>query len=687
MKIEIKGLEGKELNPNHIGGMTSRGKALFIFNEKSEAEKDLSKGIETIATTEDPAMIVDWEKWRMVREILPMRYCEMPENDKAPLLNAHNRYTIEDVKGSAVEWRTENDMLICKTIVSESEKDIQTKIKEGHIDSVSIGYLTDKSMTVEVPKKSAVTIDGTEFRNDYEDDVPLVVRTWWKIKELSLVPIGADAAAKFRAELQGKTSLPGQITSEDPELQKKLDELQKEITSVKNLNQDLNIKLNERGNTMDEKTVPTPDEIRAAEQCRIAEIEAYASSPVAKNYKPGKEALEAKKKEAVKNNWTADQFRGHVYDNFDDTKATEKFVTDLDMSEKETGKLSISKYLSAAFDYAQGKSDAFKEAGLEKEAVEAATKKALTISGKSSVKGSVLPWDFFKNKEVRQYSKFLNPELNQRTSAGIGISLGANLIAAEHFGNQFVDIVRNLGVAGPWGVRNITAGNGTIQIPKKTSSGTFHWVAERGTGTATDFVIGQLTASPNDGWSSMAYGRRALLLSNPSLDALILDDILQNIISGRDKALLHGAGTNEPSGIAITSGVGSVTGASLDWDALVEFWTDVASNNLNSASAKYVMNALTAGILMTRPVVSGGYLGFLMDMLNKIGGNIVSNQAENGYLFYGDGSEAAIVDWGVIDILVNPFLNATGDVTITGFTSMDVLVSRADAFSVANDVD
>ena len=435
-----------------------------------------------------------------------------------------------------------------------------------------------------------------------------------------------------------------------------------------------------------ETIVPTPDEIRKAEQERITDIENYAASPIAKNYKAGKEALDAKKKEAIQSGMSANEFRGHVFDNFDDTKPTEKFVTDLDLSQKEYSKLSIGRYLNAAFDHAQGKSDAFKDAGLEKEAVEAATQKALSISGLKSLKGGVLPWDFFKNKEVTKYSKLLNGKLGEKTSAGIGISLGANLIAVDNMANEFIDIVRNLGVAGPWGVRNITVGNGTITIPKKTSSGTFHWVSERGTGTATDFVIGQLTAAPNDGWSSMAYGRRALLLSNPSLDALILDDILQNIISGRDKALLHGAGTDEPTGIAITSGVGGVVGGSVDWDAIVEFWTDVATNNLNTSNSKFVMNALTAGILMTRPVVSGGYLGFLMDMLNKIGGNIVSNQANNGYLFYGDGSEAAIVDWGVIDILVNPYLNATGDVTITGFTSMDVLVSRADAFSVSSDV-
>lgn len=686
MEIEIKGLEGKELNPNHFGGMCSRQTAVL---DRAKTDEQINGGIDTIATTEAPAIVMDWELWRVIREILPMKYCEMPDNDKAPLLDAHNRRSIDDIKGDAKQWKSEVDKLFCKSFISEAEPEIRTKVKEGYIDSVSVGYLTDELMTVEVPKKASVIIDGVEYKNDFTDSYPLVVRTWWKIKELSLVPIGADAAAKFRAELRGKTSsLPGQITSEDPELQTKLNDALDENTNLKNINQDLNIKLKERGNDMEDPKVPTSDEIRKTERERIAGLESVANSTIAKNYKAGADALKAKLKEAVDLGWTADQLRGHVWENFDDTKPTEGFVTDLDLSRKEASKLSISRLINAMYLQKEGHADAFKDAGLEKEAVDAATKKALTIQGKSSVKGSVVPWDFFKNEEVRQYSKFLNPELNKRTSSGIGISLASNIIPVQYWGDQFIDIMRNLGVAGPWGVRTITAGNGTIQIPKKTSPGTFHWVAERQVGTATDFVIGQLTAAPNDGWSSMVYGRRALLLATPALDALILDDIMQNIISGRDKALLHGAGGDEPTGIAIVSGVGGVVGASLDWDAIVEFWSDVASNNMNTSNSKFVMNALTAAIMMTRTVVGGGYLGFLMDSLNKIGsgGNIISNQVNNGYLFYGDGSEAAIVDWGVIDILVNPYLNSTGDVTITGFTSMDVLVSRADAFSVASDV-
>lgn len=190
-EFKVDGIE--KLNPNDFGGMCSRAIAL----ERKTINFD--EGITTVATTEAPALVVDWERWQVVREILPMRYCELPANDKVPLLDSHSRWSIEQIKGSAVEWSMDGANLMCKTVVSASEPVVRQKISEGHIDSVSIGYMTDKNYTVEVPKGASVTVDGVQYKNEYEDSYPLLVRTWWKTHELSLVPIGADEAAKFKS--------------------------------------------------------------------------------------------------------------------------------------------------------------------------------------------------------------------------------------------------------------------------------------------------------------------------------------------------------------------------------------------------------------------------------------------------------------------------------------------------------
>jgi hypothetical protein len=194
-----------------------------------KSEIDFNEGIETIATTEAPALVVDWEKWQVVREVLPMRFMEAPNNDKVPLLDSHSRVAIEQVKGSARNFRIEGDQLICKTFISESETAVRQKIKEGHIDSVSIGYMTGDS--VDVPKGKTEVIEGVGYKNEFDDDYPMVVRKWWKTHELSLVAIGADEAAKFKSVADyGQKKFFEKIANQE----RAIEEIRAELDAIKN---------------------------------------------------------------------------------------------------------------------------------------------------------------------------------------------------------------------------------------------------------------------------------------------------------------------------------------------------------------------------------------------------------------------------------------------------------------------
>jgi hypothetical protein len=215
----VEGIENK--NPNNYGGMVSR--AINIGKREGVDKINWEEGIKTIATSENPAMVVDWERWQVVREILPMKYREAPASGKVPLLDSHNRSSIDKVKGSAREFEVDGINLMCKTFVSASDPVTRQKIEEGHIDSVSIGYKTDREYTVEVPKGATVIIDGKAYRNEYEDNIPLLVRTWWQEHELSLVPIGADATAKFKSASE----------FENKELIEKINTLEREVESLK----------------------------------------------------------------------------------------------------------------------------------------------------------------------------------------------------------------------------------------------------------------------------------------------------------------------------------------------------------------------------------------------------------------------------------------------------------------------
>lgn len=214
-------------NPNKWGGMVSRSVTL----PAERKTLDFQKGIETIATTEAPALVVDWDRWEIVREILPMRFMEAPTNDKVPFLDSHNRSSLEKVKGSARNFRVDGDKLMTLVFISDTEKDLQEKIREGHVDSVSIGYMTNSDQTIEVPKGKSVSISATDgkkatFTNDFEDGIPMLVRTWWKTHELSGVAIGADEAAKFKSE----AVLDKKYIDRINDLQKEIAEIRKNIS-------------------------------------------------------------------------------------------------------------------------------------------------------------------------------------------------------------------------------------------------------------------------------------------------------------------------------------------------------------------------------------------------------------------------------------------------------------------------
>lgn len=668
--------------------------------------------VEAVITTEAPAIVADWERWEMVREILLMKGVVLPETKQVTLLNTHSRYSTEDIRGSIRELRVEGYALIGDVhFWSKAEDDISL-VKEGHLTDLSAGYKTFEEHTIEVGKGAQADVDGRIIKNDFEDGLRLLIRTKWELKEGSLVPIGADKAAKFRSELQtnptldlfgnviGKIDEPG-IKSDDPKLQLEINKVfEKEINDLKTKNEKLTITINERNDTMPENKDLTPEEIRKADRKRVEGLKGVTEMLVVKKlYKGGALELEMKLGEAINSDLSVGEFQEHCYSNLKNEDIVEKSPMDLDMSKKEISKLSISRALNAMVEVRDGDPngwDKFK-AGAEQEAIAEATKRAGKIRG-LKLRGSPLPLDFFKNPDVMRHSNVLKAayknhlenfgeKFGVRATDGLTTADMQYVIATEVWAQEFIDVLRNLGVAGPWGVRMISGAQGNISVPKKTSPGTFSWVAERGTGAATDFVIGQLTASPNSGWASMTYGRQANLQSIPALDALVIDDILNNVITGRDLALLHGTGSsNQPTGITAASGIGDVVGASLDWEAIVEFWTDVKTNNVNSDTLRFVMNALVAGLTMTRPVVSG-QSQMLWDRIGQISAApIISQQVAANNLIYGDGSEAWMIDWGLIDLQINPFLDTTGDVTITVFTLMDILISRVKAFTLADDV-
>lgn len=154
------------------------------------------RSVEAAMSTEGRVAVFDWSKRQVIEEVLLARGAEMPE--QVVLLENHSRWSLDDVLGSVRNMRIDAGKTVGRMYFAAGDDRAERawqKVKQGHIADVSVGYRVLESVDIPANKRQAV--QGRFFE---AGDRPLRVTTRWAIKELSLVPVGADPAAKVREE-------------------------------------------------------------------------------------------------------------------------------------------------------------------------------------------------------------------------------------------------------------------------------------------------------------------------------------------------------------------------------------------------------------------------------------------------------------------------------------------------------
>jgi HK97 family phage major capsid protein len=603
--------------------------------------------VECIVTTEDPAVVMDWYNWEPIREVLLMSGAQFGAS--VPLLDSHQRDEIENVIGTTKDFYVEGDKLIGRNYfsqINETGKLAFGLMLEGHATDVSAGYQTFENETIKLDVNQSVEIEGRTFINNYNDGLKFVIRKKWMLKENSIVPIGADPRAKFRAD-----TTPD-IKNEFEKQNEKIKELENKIITI----------TKSEAKKMADKTI---EEIQKEERARIAEIEAIAGK-FDKNISGMRELKTA----AIQNGVDANQFRAQVFDKIDFSKPIDTGAGDVDLSKKNLEDYSLNKAINAKL------TGNWEGAKLEKEISDEIAKK----SG-IAAKGFYLPQQYL-NKGVREYL-----QLNQRTA--MTTTNAAGMIATDLASNLWIDLLRNKMVCTKAGAQMLTGLVGNLDMPKQLTAGTFHWVAEGGTGTQTNPTVSKLSLTPKDGWAQQIYGRRTFLQTSPSVEAMMINDLNNLAALGLDFAGLAGPGTNSPTGIANTNSVGSVAFASagtLTWDKIVEFETDIEVANADVATMAFVTNPRVKGKGKTT-LKSSGVAGYIMEGKEINGYPVLStNQASSGLIIFGDFSQLIFGEWGLTDLQVNPY-NDNGDVKLTLFVTADCGVRQPGAFSVSTNAE
>ncbi len=163
---------------------------------RADTVDEESRSVEAVFATEQPVSVFDMREWRPILEVLRMDGAVIPP--RVPMLNNHYRFSLDDVYGSARDAKVSDGKLIGRLYFARDDEDVErawNKVRQGHIVDVSVGYRIDQSTTV--PAGQSMTVGDRQYK---AEDKPLRVVTRWEMREVSLVPVGADAAAKIRSE-------------------------------------------------------------------------------------------------------------------------------------------------------------------------------------------------------------------------------------------------------------------------------------------------------------------------------------------------------------------------------------------------------------------------------------------------------------------------------------------------------
>lgn len=270
---------------------------------------------------------------------------------------------------------------------------------------------------------------------------------------------------------------------------------------------------------------------------------------------------------------------------------------------------------------------------------------------------------------------------------------GGNLVATDLQPSSFIDLLRARARVAQLGATMLPGLVGNVTIPKLTGAATAYWLANEATAiTESQQTIGQLALSPKSLGAYTELSRQLMLQSTPAAEALVMNDLAKVLALAIDLAALEGSGNSgQPTGIASTNGIGSVTGTDLAYADIIEFQTDVAASNALAENSAYLTTPAVAGLLMQRQRFTSTdtplWTGSVLD--GQLAGHraTTTTQITAASMTFGDFSQVVIGEWGMLEIALNPYANFTAAITgIRAIQSVDVGIRQAAAFSRATSI-
>ncbi len=472
------------------------------------------------------------------------------------------------------------------------------------------------------------------------EEVPYYLVTDWEPIHASLEPDPADYKVGVGRNMESKKQNNKQNKGVEVMNNKKLEALEKRLDEA------------------DKRA----EKSKSDEGRRVANIYKIANIS-AKSVKSDYGIIAAADK-AVKEGKSAAEFQEAVFANIKEAAALQTKDAGIGMSQKEIRRFSFSRAVNAVIN------NDWSKAGFEREVSRAARKKQVETRGNFTIPFDVLNSRYFGNRELS-------------VSAA---TAGGNLVGTQHLASEFIDVLRPNSVLAHANATILAGLVGNISIPKKTAAGTAAWVAtEGGDASDTNMAFGQLNFTPKIIAARTEFTRQLMMQSNPAIDNLAEQDLIQAIGLTLDAGAITGTGSNgQPQGLIGTTGVGAVTGTDFNFKTALEFKKKVKVANAFKGNLSYITNATVESSLEGLEK-SANTAKYVLEEGRMAGFSVYSTeQIPADTILFGDWSQLVIALWGGLDIIVDAISSDDGNIKIKAFQSCDIGVRYPGAFAVTS---
>ena len=177
-----------------------RDRGNFDLVLRAETINADDRTVRATIVTENPVFEYDFRAGEMVDGVILVDAMQPVDRDAIPMFESHNTYDLGSLIGSVRDIRQENGELAgtLHFAMDDPKADrIWRMIEQGHINDVSVGA---RPLAYErLARGESKQVNGKTYTA--RNDRPMRIVTDWVLREVSVVGIGADRAAKMREDM------------------------------------------------------------------------------------------------------------------------------------------------------------------------------------------------------------------------------------------------------------------------------------------------------------------------------------------------------------------------------------------------------------------------------------------------------------------------------------------------------